>query len=344
MVSTRLSQLPDWGRWSLLVVLAVGLATLLWISLQPAAVVKHAPTSKGDQYTYEQIVERLRAGEDYYEAMHTELVAGNYGTRSVFNWRPPLYFSALARLPSVLWAQVIIGLIAVVALVMVWRETRATGGPVIAMAGVAFLLLGLLGRLTPAAMLFSEIAAGVLILLSVAAYEARRPVLWAVAAVLALFCRELAAPYLLICVGYAIYERRWPALAVMVGGLVAFGAYYLWHAGHVAAMITAADRAYPDGWVQFGGAAFVLATAAFNGVFAVLPLWVTALLLPFALLGLLARPDKALAGVTVGVYLVTFAVIGKPFNIYWGALYTPLLALGLPWAVPALASLVRRRS
>jgi hypothetical protein len=35
--------------------------------------------------------------------------------------------------------------------------------------------------------------------------------------------------------------------------------------------------------------------------------------------------------------------VGKPFNNYWGAMYTPLLMLGLPWAMVALRDLLTGR-
>lgn len=87
----------------------------------------------------------------------------------------------------------------------------------------------------------------------------------------------------------------------------------------------------------------MLATAQGNGIFFVLPLWVTALVLPVGLLGLVAWPGPAgrRAALAVGSYLAFFFALGKPFNIYWGPLYTPFLAVGLAWAPAALADLVR---
>ena len=97
------------------------------------------------------------------------------------------------------------------------------------------------------------------------------------------------------------------------------------------------------------GPRFVLDTAAFNGVFITAPLWVTAILLPLALFGLLAwrGEGSARATLTVAVYLALFLFVGKRFDYYWGALYTPLLMLGLPFlpgAVRDLAGALFRRS
>jgi hypothetical protein len=109
----------------------------------------------------------------------------------------------------------------------------------------------------------------------------------------------------------------------------------------VLSLIGPADRAYPEGWLQFGGLGFDLGTATFNGLFLLLPVWVTALYLPLALLGLCGWSAKGAARMAAAVLglLVLFACFGKPDNLYWGSMYTPLLALGLPWALPALRDL-----
>ena len=79
-----------------------------------------------------------------------------------------------------------------------------------------------------------------------------------------------------------------------------------------------------------------------NGLLVLLPLWVTALVLPASLIGLASRrddvADRALAAVLI--YLSLFAVAGRPDNRYWGFLYAPLLTFGLVWAPAALRDLV----
>ncbi len=125
--------------------------------------------------------------------------------------------------------------------------------------------------------------------LSASSYGVRLPVLGFATALAALFVRELAAPYVLVCIFMARRERRPGELWAWLAGLAAFAAYFVWHYTMVQAQLTPADAAYPDGWVQFGGLRFVLSTAAFNGIVVALPLWVTAILLPLCLLGLAAR-------------------------------------------------------
>ena len=77
------------------------------------------------------------------------------------------------------------------------------------------------------------------------------------------------------------------------------------------------------------------------GAFIAAPLWATAILMPLCLLGLAAWQGAGARRValTVAAYLVAFAVVGKPFNTYWGALYTPLMMIGLAFVPAALRDL-----
>jgi hypothetical protein len=303
-----------------------------------------APSAdRGDAAAYGRIVERMRAGEGYYAVAHAELRQGGYGTRSVFNWRLPTLSWLESRLPALLWANIVIGLAALGALLAAARLVVKTGDPAARLIVIPALVASLLACTTPTAAFFGEIVTGVLILASVAAYGLKRPAAGFLLALLALFIRELAAPYVVVCVVLACRDRRFGELAAWAAGLLLFAGYFAWHAVMVSGMLGAGDVGYPQGWVQFGGLGFVLATAAFNGAFIVAPLWVSAILLPLCLVGLAAwqGPGAARAGLAVAIYLAAFAVVGKPFNNYWGALYTPLMMLGLPFVPAALRDLLR---
>jgi len=326
--------LPPRWRWAVLALVALTMALLLAVVLSRGPVVAtEGAAGAGDAASYAQIIERMRGGEGYYAAAHEVLVAEGYGTRSVFNWRTPAWPAVLAMLPPG-GGQVVLGALAVAGLLLVFRMFRGAG-PLVAGVSVLAVALSLGAVLAPEAVVFSEVAAGSLVLLSVAAYGNGWRWLGLGGALVALFLRELAAPYVLVCVLLSIRGHHWREFAAWGGGLVAYAAYFAWHCWMVLGQLGSMDRAYGEGWVAFGGLDFVLRTAGFNGVWALGPDWLPAVLLPLGLLGLWAWP-KGRALVAVGVYLAAFLVVGKPFNAYWGAVYTPVLMLGLGWAWPAV--------
>jgi hypothetical protein len=73
-----------------------------------------------------------------------------------------------------------------------------------------------------------------------------------------------------------------------------------------------------------------------------LPVWVSAICLPLSLLGLASwRNETGLrVFLTASAYIAAFAVVGQPFNDYWGLMYVPLLPLGLVRAPAAISDLV----
>ncbi|WLA80272.1 hypothetical protein [Bradyrhizobium elkanii] len=300
----------------------------------PANSVVH-PFTDADAYL--SILALMRGGSGYYSAVQQVLLEHGYYTQSVFNWRPPGWLVLLSLFPSIAWAQYLLGALAAAVLLFSYRMIRATGGGALlgaaAILGIAANVI-LLAR--PSGVVMSEVVTGILILLSVTSYGTGQRIVAVLAGLSALFIRELAAPYVLICLAFAIYERRAREIGAWLIGLSGYAAYFAHHWMAVAQQMSPADRADPDGWIKFGGIRFALETAHFNGLFNLTPLLVTAALLPAALLGLFAWRAGLRAAITVTIYLSMFTVIGKPVNDYWGALYSPLLMLGLPWSIPAI--------
>lgn len=326
-----LSRRALWGIAGGLLAAFGGLVVLALFHHHEAVV--SVPENQRDMATYALIVEALHRGQDYYEAVAAALRQNHYGMQSVFNWRTPLLLVGAAAFPSLAWPQMLQEAAALAALLLAARLALREIG----LAGAALVLvlgLGSLAMVTvPDSVLMAEVPAGVLILLSASAYGLGWSGLGFAAAVLALFLRELAAPYVLVCALLAWREGRRVELMGWAAVGLAYAAYFLWHAHMVGLHVAPGDPADASGWLQFGGAGFVLETAQFDGVFALAPLWVTALLLPAAWLGLVAWPGAAgeRIGLTVSTYLGLFAVAGKVFDAYWGALYTPLLVFGLMW-------------
>jgi hypothetical protein len=316
-----------------LVAYAVGLPTVAGAT---------GPAGASDVDTYAAIVSRMREGEDYYAAAHAMLLANGFGTSSVFNWRTPFYPTLLAALPATFWAQLILGAMALCTLSLVHRLARE-GGALLAAATTLAVAQSFAPLATPEGVMFAEVPAGLLILFSVVAYARGWRWTGVAAGLLAVFVRELAGVYVLVSLALALRERRWGEALAWVLGLALYAGFFGWHALMVFGQLGPNEPAYPDSWLQFGGLGFILRSAHFDGLLLLAPLWVMGLVLPAALLGLFAWPRAARAGVTVAAYLAVFAVIGKPFNIYWGALYAPLMMLGICWAAPAVAEAVRSR-
>lgn len=341
--ATRFADLPRGVCATILIVAAAALAGLVYLALVHVDAVSD-PQRGSDREMYERLVGQMRQGVDYYAAARAELSAGGYGMQSVFNWRTPLFPWLLALLPATSWAQ---GLLVVVALVAgglsCWVAHEAMGRRGAVVLG-PLEVLGLGVCVVPQSVVLSEIPAGMLILLSASAYGLRRPGLGQATGILALFLRELAAPYVLVCLFMAWRQRRRREVAFWLIALLWYGLYFFWHAHMVQLHQLPGDHADARGWLTLGGADFALVTAAFNGLLLALPLWVTAILLPLACLGLLAWPGPAgeRMALTVLVYLTLYAIVGKPLNGYWGAIYTPLLMPGLVWAPAALRDLFAR--
>lgn len=327
---------PNAAR-AVLILLAVVAATLVWVALGMSEVPRR--TGPSDLDTYERVVRSLRAGGDYYSSLHQALLDGGYGTISPLNWRTPVFLTVLSWFPTLAMAQWALGGLTAIA----WGLTvafivRRAGIATAIWAGVV-LALSLVAIAAPRAELSFELCAGTLILISMSAYGLGWRWLGVVAGLAALFMRELAIVYVLVCLVDAFRRRdRGEGVAWLVG-LAAYGAFYTWHMQQIAALLGSADHAAANGWLQFGGLVFVLRTAAFNGVLLVVPYWVAAIVLTVGLAGL-ARLPQALA--TVALYLLLFLVYGRPENDYWGGLMAPLVALGVVFAPAMIGALWRR--
>jgi hypothetical protein len=298
--------------------------------LRPAPSASALPANGGDLRVYRSIVARVHAGESYYDAAGSELRAQGYPTGSLFNWRPPLYAWLLAALPAPEWGQALLCLLAFATLLLSFSLAQRQAGRGLAVATVLLLAGAFLWCIDGDAFFSQELWAGVLIALSICAYGLGYWPLGLAAALFSLFYRELTAPYCLVALFLSWqYGRRRETLLWLLG-FALYGSFLAFHASQVQGHVTPADR-LPGSWLQFGGPTFVLATSRMNTFLFRLPLWVGALYLPAALFGLTRwRGETGVRlGLTAAAYVAAFAVVGQPFNEYWGLLDAPLLAFGL---------------
>jgi hypothetical protein len=341
---TRFDHLGRVGaRALLLVLLAMCLLGAAYLATQEAGN-PDADSSSSDLDLYKAIVERMREGDSYYGAAHDELVERGYGTRSVFNWRTPAYPGLLSLASSTGVMQAGMLAVALAAGAVTLWVMRRTAGPKGLVGGALVVPLTLLAAALPDSALAAELTAGVLILLSVGLFASGHRIPAVVTGIAALFVRELSGLYILVAMALAVRARRWHELAGWCAGLAAYGGYYLWHRHQVLMTIGPEDRADPDGWLQMGGPDFALRTAQMDGILLILPLALLGVLVPLMVIGLLSWKHEAgaLAAATVIGYLAVFCVVGKPVNVYWGSMYTPLLAYGLVFLPSALRAIIRQ--
>ncbi len=341
--ATRFADRTVGQAWLILAVLAAAILWLLGAALASPPAAGSAAQGGNDLRLYRSIVTGVHRGESYYEAAGRELRAQGYPTGSPFNWRTPLYAWLLGGLPSLAWGQLLLGLGALVTMLMAFAVVQREGGTRRAVATVLLLLGAFYWCIDGDAFLVQELWSGMLIALSICAYAQDRRPLGVAAGLAALFMRELALPYCLIALGLSWQERHRKETLVWLAGLAGYTVYLLCHGMEVARHITPADRV-PASWIQFGGSAFILTTCRMNAFLFALPRWVGAIYLPLALLGLASwRGLTALRiSLTVGAYISAFAIVGQPFNDYWGLMVAPLLPFGFAWAPAALGDLAAR--
>ena len=340
------TRFTSWSR-SRAVLLLSGtlLAILLFLAAVPKGTLIPASYSSredSDLAVFEKVVVRVHSGENYYDAMGGVLRSSKRPTGYVFNWRTPLHLTFVSLLPDLAWGRFLLGAVAVTAILMSF-VVMARNGP-IAAAGVQLLLLlgPVAGCFSPSGVYFSELWAGALIVVSVCGYALGSWPVGFVAGLLALFCRELAAPYVVVCIALALYGRRRGEVLGWLGGLGAYSLYFAFHALAVTSRLGPTDFPPPAGWIQFGGPGFILQTSSM-GWLLVMPAWVAALYVPLAVLGLAAWKSEVGLRLLLGVaaYLCLFALAGHSVHLYWGAVYSPLLSFGVAWCGLAMRDLLR---
>ena len=294
-----------------------------------------------DLRCYRRIVERVQEGQGYYEAAYQELKR-LYPIQSMFNWRLPYLAWAMGQAPHLLTAQVL-GIVLSLLSIGLWFDLSrdALGFPAAA-AGSLLLLGAPIYGFSSDVFLAHEFWAGTLITLSL--FACAKGWRWAAIGfgIVGLMIRELVLPYAALMLFISFREKKIREAALWSVGILLFAAAMAVHYMHV--------RAYVDGgavgvnsWIAFGGWKFVLATCSVHPYFFLLPPWLTAVLVPLALMGLLGwtGPLGSRVGATVLIYMVLFLFVGQSFNRYWGALYVNLLPLGLLFAPAAIGDLFR---
>lgn len=290
-----------------------------------------------DARTFAAVVDRMRSGASYYDAMGIELRNHDYPTRDPFNWRTPLHLQALSLAPWVVWRGVLTAMLVAfyVAVMMTVRASSATWVANALAVGVLVI------SAAPDAIFVSEAWAGGFIGLSACAYALdRRPAAIGLA-LTALFVRELTAPYCVACTLFAVSERRWREVGAWAAGGTAYAIYYGWHVMQVMAHRTPGDIAHAGSWMTFLGVPFLQATLLKLGWFALLPSSFAAVALALLTAGLLAPDTPRHLRTASAVYAGFFLVAGFPFNDYWGFMAAPVWAITCGYGAGAVTAALK---
>jgi len=357
---TGYSRLSPWQARAVLAIVVLGTLFCIAVAVSPLwqGNVDRQRRGAGDSALYRAEVDRIHNGQGYYQAAAAELTARGYTTRSVFNWRTPLPMWLIGRLPQVEWGKYILAALSLGLIVFAFEAFAREQGNSIGHGLLCVVLLSgpLLFALLGDLFVMPVLWAGILIAFSACAYGVQRPKLGLGLGLTALFIRELALPYCLLCAGMAWLQRDKKAdspifadhasmvpgksgqspqssweIVGWVFGLTGWMIFYGWHWWQVSGLITPDALAHRHGWIRFGGAGFVLATAQMNAYLLLLPPWATALYFAAAMFGLAGWHTRlgTRIGLTTCLYVTAFTIAGQDFNQYWGLIIAPLLCFGV---------------
>ena len=350
-----LRRLPRWA--AALVLLAFALA-IAWAALgqgvspasrassavAPAQAASAAPPTDGDLALYRRINARVRGGEGYYAAAVAEQRAANYPTRPFYTVRLPTMAWISARLGERAWQALAVLLL--IANALAWTVALREGTRLFERLGVAVLvMLGGAGALTEQAGLFHDLVTGLLLSLALALY---RPARWwpsLVLLALALALRELALPFALLWLAFAVVQNRPREGLALIALLAAYSLALAAHAHAVEALLLASDPP-SQGWSGLGGVPlFAGAVARLTGLL-LLPPALGAALAVLPMLGWLAPGGRTgtFAVVLFSGYALAIGLFARPENFYWALLVLPAYAAGLAFVPRALADLGRALS
>lgn len=307
-----------------------------------------------DLALYAEVIREVRAGRGYYDVAREKIPQYGFPIASPLNWRLPTYAWVLSRLPNQCWIQAVLLLLGLGGMWLTFlAESRRSS--VLQAAATTFLMFGVVRwTFDGSAYLAQEVWAAVLMVISLGAgalariapngseVRSRAPRLCfglvslsVVAGTMALLFRELALPYCLVAGAMAAWKRRGVEAAAWAVGIVTFFTLVAWHVGQVkaklAGMEIATGGAGLSQWLRFGGLDFVLLTTRMNSLLFGAPAWLLWLYLLVALLGLGRGRDET-SQVACGaalLYVLAFAIVGRPENFYWGLLPAPLLVWGV---------------
>ena len=295
-----------------------------------------------DVMLYKDITKAVAAGKPYHQAAAELHRAHYYPLKPFFTMRLPTLTVMAAKLGWGGLQNIAYGLVGIG--IFLWvlalpepfsAAERAGAGFAVAVGGSMVTNIGLLA--------LHEYWAGILIGLALALQVGWRRHWWLalIPAAAALAVRELALPFVLLSLAFALCERRWREAACWAGLVAAFALLMVWQAQHVLPQVRAGDL-HSQGWNAMQGLSGFLKAVVFTSVLQPLPLGLALLgaLLPMIGWGALSGRAGAFAGLMFSGYAVMIATFSRADTFYWGGIMLPAYFVGfalLPRALWQLA-------
>ena len=299
------------------------------------------PPGQTDLLLYETIIAGVRGGGSYYAVAAETQRMGHYPLKPFFAVRLPTLAVVQATLPPILVNSLLLALCVGTVLAWVARLRPETTGIVPLGAAGLLVILGLSVNLDPSFVVFHEVWAGPLIALSLAL---RRPGHWLPAVAFglsAMLIRETALLYVAIMAVIAWVEGQRRETLGWLGAIAIFAVVLAAHAHAVSLVSGPLDRA-SQGWSGLEGFGFYVRLATISSGLDILPQWLASLLLGTALFGWLAWRDPVAtrALIMFAAYAALISLFARSDNFYWALMTTPVLLVGLVFAVDGLRDMI----
>ena len=295
-----------------------------------------------DLTLYDNVVERLRGGEQYYDVIAEE------HRKLPFPLQPGL----AVRLPTLAYilafvgeaGMVPIGLALMALTVWAWwrRFGDEPGGENFRLVGSALVLVGVSLGLARYFFAMHELWAGLLVALALGFHRPGRWG-WSLAVLtLALAIRETVLPVVLLLSAMAFWRRDWKEGAAWSALAVLFAIALLIHLHIIAGLVRPGDPVGPS-WLTLRGLQGWIGNVVLSSNLRWLPHSLAGPLVFLMILGWAGWKSPAgrtLTFFSLG-YGLAFMIAGRNENFYWGMVVAPAMFAGLAMAPMALRSLWR---
>lgn len=340
----------------------------------PSLVIAHNKAAERprdeDLKLYDRAISRILHGENYYDFIVSEHRRADYPVRP----------GAAVRLPTLAYLDAAMGVdgdrpapnaMAVALALMVgviaawWGRLGDLGvDPSLRRIGTALVFFGASLGLNRYYFVLHELWAGMLVALSLGLHrphggwrekvgtgfshqtsdrkDSGRFLGAVLAAALALSIREHVLPYVLLMGAMAGWRGAWREAAAW-GALVAlFAVGYAWHLHLIALQTLPTDHLGPS-WLAMRGLGGFLSNTVLSSNLRFLPHQIAGPLTILMIFGWASwRSSAGQTGLLLfSGYALLFAIAGRNDNFYWGAVITPVMALGLAFMPMGVSALVR---